>query len=370
MSQKYLLALATAAAMLLTVGFLLHPDRVRGKRVQAAKEPNAETPQLQRLSRRGQMSDITDFLGERVREATPHVLYVPSTRTSGIVWSPEAVVTTTFDGRLLINAGPPGASAAAPVLPATAPPQGWAVLVARQANGRVVSSAAVIGGTMDTSCEGRRLSSLVLNVPIRREMAGAGVFDISGEFVGLVVNCGRQLFAVPHAEIAQLIAEFSGPDAAIWNVYAMQAAPPTKAEQEWLRTSRPGLLVRQVRIGGRAANIGLRPGDLILDASITKDPKEPLQFNETLSVWRNGRTVELASNPPYSFETPERGLTLSSVTAESRLGKGGLQAGDQLVALNGLEYPTEAQVARLIGGNQAIYLVYEREGVLTGALLP
>jgi hypothetical protein len=370
MSQKYLLALALAAAMLLTVGFLLHPERSRKTAPDTLKQANPETPQLQRLSRRGQLSDITDFLGERVRDATPHVLYVPATATSGVVWSPDSVITTTMDGPILVNAGPPASGLAAPVLPSTSPPQGWAVLVARQGNNRIVSSAAVVGGTMESNCEGQRLTRLVLNVPIRREMAGAGVFDISGEFVGLVVNCGRQLVAIPHSELARLMNEVPGPDAAIWNVYGLRAGPPTEDERQWLGTSRDGLFLRQVRGGGHAANIGLRPGDLILDAEVTQDGKQPLKLGETLTIWRNGRTLELPSHPPYSFETPDRALTLSSVAKDSRLGAAGLQAGDRIVSIGRTEYPTTAQVARLLNSPRPTLVVYERDGVLTGVLLP
>src|SRR3954452_9014575 len=188
MKRGYIAALAVAACVILVAGALVRPKpapRTKDTPVQAV--PVAPPP-----SRRGPMRQISDFLSERGTEVSGHVAYIPSTQASGVAWPDGRIITVAPAPALVTKMSiPEGAERApSPLAPAARFGQaGWIVVVARSSDGQAITTSGILGGVATATCGTISVRKLVFNVALDASFAGAGVFDLSGDLLGIVIHC-------------------------------------------------------------------------------------------------------------------------------------------------------------------------------------
>lgn len=348
MNKGYAAALAVAAVAVLATGTLLGP------RPQRPKAPDPAPPQPAPV-RGSEMRQMSDFLASRARSATEHVVWVASAQATGLVWTDGQIVTVGTPPTVVRTAS---VATEAQTQPVTLAPLarfdqgGWIVIVARNGEGGAISASGLLGGVAPVRCGSEAVQKLLFNVPLEAAYAGAGVFGMSGNLIGMVVPCGDRWTAVTHDSVLRMLQTQLGPDAIAWHEFGVRTREPSDEEKKLLRLPDEGVFVAEVRRASTAANIGIRPGDLVL---VTRG-EELLSTQNELTVIRRGRRIKLQTPPPYSLERLE-GAVLTSVQPDTPLAVAGLQPGDRLL---------NPEVLSVRGPK---WLVYERDDRQIGTLL-
>lgn len=366
MKKSYVAALAMAAAAILIAGALIRP-RPALKPAPAVAQPAQ--------SRRGQMRQISDFLAERASSSAIHVSWVHSSQASGVRWP---------DGQIVVSAAPPALVGRASIVtdaqsaPVSLAPgdrftqAGWIVVVGRNANNEAITTSGILGGVADTNCDSIKVRKLLFNTSLDAAFAGGGVFDLSGDLLGLVIRCGSSWTAITHDSVASLLGQQAGTEAVAWLELGIHTRDPKPAERQIMRLPSGGLFASEVRRTSRAFNIGIRPGDLLVRTG--NEPlartEDLLALGKTVTLVRNGRRFTLSVDPTYTLEPPARSPTLTSVQPGTRLHAAGLRAGDRIVRANGLEEPGPSDLNRMLAGTRPVWLVYEREDRRVWVMLP
>lgn len=377
MNRGYISALAAVAVAILVGGSLFRPKQPAIVHTPAAnlRETPVPAPVPPAQTRRGQMRQMGEFVSERTIEASRHVVYVPAARASGIVWHGGNVVSITRDGSMvqLATLAPPSESM--PARPSSADrisQSTWVVVVGRTEDGRTISASGMLGGTVDAKCRDQSVRKLLSNVNTGEEFAGGGVFDISGDLVGMVVRCNNSWVAVTHSDVDRLLSARPTGDARVWQSFGVRARDPNDAEKKHLRLRDGVLLITEVRSDGGAAAIGLMPGDALLSTpgNATEQPEESTGDGETVTIWRNGKVNVLPVTPPWSFAPAGAGVTLASVKTGSRLHEAGLRAGDRIERSESKTDVTAGELTRVLEKKTPLWLVYRRDDRYVGVLLP
>jgi hypothetical protein len=198
MSRKYLAVLAIAAALILLIGITIRPEETT---VMVA--PSADESPLRQLSRDAALRDQTALIEDRVQNIARNLISLPDGR-SALRWR-RGIALTTADTMLVQQI----------LVWDTIPPADtvttdrrirWLVAAARDAQDSVLSVAGISGGTSTTMCYGAPYREVVLSQSIPPALAGAGVFTMGGERLGLVVKCDGRLVVLPVAEVDRYLA--------------------------------------------------------------------------------------------------------------------------------------------------------------------
>lgn len=321
------------------------------------------------------MRQISDFLAERATEAAEHLVYVPSTQATGVLWTTGQVVTTAPGATLVQTAAVTPSPEPTPV---TLSPvdrfsqAGWVVVVARNSDGTSISASGILGGSAQASCGSTPIRKLLFNVPLDAAFAGGGVFDISGDLIGVVVRCGETWTAISHTTVQRLLEEQLGADAVAWHDFGVHVRTPSETERLFFRLPPGGLFVTEVRRTSRAFNMGLRPGDLLTRTGEDplEQPEDLLALGDMVTVVRDGRPMQLLVTPPFSADQPLTGVVLTSVQPGTRLHAAGLRPGDRIVYAGGSANPTTAELNRIVTRREPAWVIYERDDRHAGVLLP
>ena len=397
LSRKYLASLALAAVLVLTIGVFLRDRLLRAQA--AAPAPPSEGSALQQLSQEGQLRRLSEFLSERVAAVAPLVAYVPEADAAGVRWGRGDSLVTTLPA-LPIVAVPAPAGDTAQRLSIVTPDSArreWVLVVGRTSSGAVVSAAGILGGRTTAQCGEFQLSEYVVSAALHDGFAGAGVFDLAGRTLGLIVRCGGRAVATPMREVARVLADTGSVVTRIWGIVGL-AVEPLSADARAYFGSDSGILVTAVRRGSTADAAGLRPGDLLLaiDGRAVATPRDLAQLgssgqaSHTVSRRRGDvvTTVEVtrAGSAPSSRTdslglsdlgivvgepVAPRGVVVSTVRTGSAAAAAGLRAGDRLVRV-GTRDVTSATVARRLLDQRRTgptFIVFERDSVVRGALL-
>jgi hypothetical protein len=348
MNKRYAAALGVAAAVVLIAGSIVRPRPHLPKAVPTAAPAQARGTEMRQMS---------DFLSARANAAANHLAWVASAEATGIQWS---------DGQVVTVAKPPAlvrtVSVASPtqLQPVTLAPLarfnqgGWIVLVARTADGGTVTASGILGGVAPARCGGDEVRRMLFNIPLDPAYSGAGVFGMSGALLGIVIPCNSDWIAVTHDSVQRLLEHKLGPEAIAWVEFGVRTREPSALERKLLRLHDSGVFVAEVRQASTAANMGLRPGDMLL----VERAEELLSPREELEVVRSGRVMKLPVTPPYSLEAQASTATLTSIQPNTELAEAGLQPGDRLLNPEALKR------------RRPVWLLYQREDRYAGVLLP
>ncbi len=229
LNRRYIATIALIALSIIAIGLaakrLFVPDDA------PASTPVSEASALEQLSRENQLNDIATFINERIDASSAFVVWMSDSTASGVAWTtPDTLLTTTADFLVRKVQRPDFDSTSVRIPIDTASVgKGWLVVVGRDAANRVVSWNGIGGGFTTTKCRSRQLDKIVISVPQAREFAGAGIFDLTGRLVGLVVNCGANgLTAIPPAEIVKTLSDSSSRSADAAADSVKSSKPPAK----------------------------------------------------------------------------------------------------------------------------------------------
>jgi len=399
-SRRYLAALAVAACVVLGIGLLVRNVLLRDS-TPAPAAPPSQAAVLQQLSREGQLRRMSAYVAERVAAAAEFVTYVPSADAAGVRWAGDTVVTTGAERTVVAVPVPAGDTLRGTATLATdSVRRDWVLVVGRRADGQIVSTAGLAGGRVTSQCAGHDVEEYVLGAPLSDALAGAGLFNLEGEVLGLVVRCGSRLVALPAPDVTRLLAGGSGPADALGTRFGLAIAPPVGSTRAYVGSD-SGLLVTVVRRGGPADAAGLRVGDVIVavngravggvaDARALSAGAPADTHTVTRRRGRATATVRLTASPPGSAAPaadggagsfgidvappPARGVAITAVRPGSIADLAGLQPGDRLLRLGGTPVTSAAEAERLLAAAAAAaspaLVVFERDSVERGALLP
>ena len=397
--RRYVAILAIAAGSILAIGSLLRPARNPA----SGPEPTAsELERLAQLAQRRLIEDSARYFASVADLAQSALVSVTTTGLTGIVWTPELVLTasagpatprvlairavnTEHEGRTsgggpqmpltLIRTGTVRSAPAARGAPDVLAPGSWVLAVWRTGDTRAFAAGHLVG-LRSRSPQRAEWRDVMSTIALREEMRGGGIFDLDGRLLGMIVSSDHGLTAIAVGSLEPLIARAQGVDEQLAATLGIRVAPLSPEERAHLRTSE-GLLVHDVWDGYAADLAGLAPGDVITavnggavtDASavagaVDAARSEPL----VLTAVRRGasRQVSIAVDgvPPAPFdaagsdgvawESPGRGYRVASVAPDSLAASRGIRAGDWLLRIDGVEPVSLAQVERtLAGGAQA-----------------
>jgi S1-C subfamily serine protease len=389
--------LAVVAAAILVTGALLRPRTdVPGA---PATMPEGELLRLAQVSQRRSLEAEIAYFRLVATNVGPSVLRVTGRDTSGVVWTGGRVVTAGGAARDLARSGAeplfPHAATPRPrpiVAVQTAPPEAIAATRAESAPGvgdwvlaiwQGVERRAVVPGnyvgTTAVNCGGLPAQEVVTTVPLSARMAGAGLFDLGGSLIGIVLPCDDRLAAITPETVDAMLIEAGTLEGRLRDLFGMQIERLAQAEAAHVGVE-SGALVRTIWTGGAADRSGLRPGDVIVglgsEPVTGRADLAPLgaladEMPSSLVVHRNGARLTLpiltmtslaaeATGPAgMAFDVTAPGLHLGAVAPGSPAGRAGLQAGDRLLRVDGQTVSSEEQVARLLSSDPADRAIVE-----------
>jgi len=399
MNRKYLASLALAAFLVLTIGIIVR-DRLLRADVPASAPPS-EASGLQQLSQEGQLRRMSDFLSERIAAVAPAVAFVPETRATGVRWGRgDTLVTTSADRPVMLVRAPSSDAVHGIPLPAPEPVRrDWVLIVARSSSGSVISSAGMLGGSTITRCGDLQLTEYIIDGALHDGFAGAGLFDLSGRTLGLIVRCGGRLVPTPIGDVTRVLGDTVAASEQVWTVYGVAVTPLDDRARDYFDAD-SGLLVTAVRRGTAGDDADLRPGDVLvaIDGRPIASPAEavaplraPSPASHLVSRRRGASTSDVRlARPDTSLATttdsvgsPDSGIEVVDSTAPAGVGVGavragspaaaaGLRGGDRLLRVGARDVTTAAVARRLLEQSRVgpTFIVFERDSVVRGVLLP
>jgi PDZ domain-containing protein len=285
-SPLFLAGLIAAAAVLLGVGATLRPRTEQP----TTAVPSNELATLPELSQRRSLRDLADYINERASSSAPSVVYLTDYATSALALGPDSVLTAVAQPKDASTPGiepvrflrirAPRVDSTRPALPrhlADSVRIRWALLVARSPDGQVLSLPGMVGGRIGAQCGDLEMTELIFDSSVPPAFRGAGVFDLDGNVVALVVPCGGRMMLVPLADVARSFEQQGSTPYRLWVELGFRLGPP------------PGLRVTEVRGRSPSARAGLRVGDLIVAADSA--PARSLEDLSALLSDHPGRLV-------------------------------------------------------------------------------
>jgi S1-C subfamily serine protease len=305
---------------------------------------------------------LSEFLSERVAAVAPLVAYVPEANASGVRWGRGDSLVTTLPALPVVAVRAPARDTV--VRSSTVAPDSggrdWVLVVGRTPSAAVVSAAGILGGRTSVRCGDSQLTEYVISTALHDGLAGAGLFDLSGRTLGLIVRCGGRLVATPMRDVARLLADTVSVATRLWGVVGFAAEPLTDDARAYFKSD-SGLLVTAIRRGAIADALALRPGDVLLaiDGRPVTIPRDLAPLADTGQPThsvsrRRGDAVTTVEVPradsvsgrqggavPVSdlgidigAPVAPRGVAIDHVRTGSAAAAAGLRAGDRLVRVD------------------------------------
>jgi S1-C subfamily serine protease len=368
--HRYIAVLAVIAVLILVIGFLLRPAPPTSgkKRPPDDTVSHAEIENLRELVRRNSLRNVAaDFtaladqvfsqvatvrpwgsgalvmpdgsiVGAKLMDRAPQQLTVASGENS-----PHPLAATVWIPGLPFFSG--HAEAAGDLSPSrlarALPPQGsWLLLVTDGANSPALVSPGVLSGVGEARCGPFITHQLNTTIPLTQATMGAGVFDLSGNLQGMVVQCDDGISILGIGDIQQALSHAASSGPSVLARYGMRFAPPQASNGN----AAASLLIGEVWTGWPADVAGLQPGDVLLSVdgkSVTniQDATALLLAEKPayrLRVRRGQRLIaaEMASMQTASadsergVETEPSGVRVLHVTPGSSAARAGLRSGD------------------------------------------
>ena len=423
-NRRYIITLASAAVAILVLGALLRPAPIADEPL-APPLSQAELSRLTRITQRRSLEAMKEYFSAVASDADRSVVRLRMLGRSGVVWAPGQVVTARLEPRFpptttitgdrgelgvpLVAGGPhlpivlldvPETGEFIPVRRRSIEnldPGAWTVFVSDR-HGAGFSPATYVE-VAEITCQGRTVRDVVTSVALGPELAGAGLFDLDNNLLGVVLPCDGRFVAVTAADIEELTEEAGSVRSRIAQRYGMTLDVVTPAERTHLGVAF-GLLVRDVWNGELADTIGLLAGDVVVSINaeliLDVDQLAPLVDDAArsgdieayeLAVVRGSETVVLnlpadpltllapdaaAPDGGLVWDDPDRGYQLNDVRPGTAAALAGLRAGDRLLRLDGAVPDTLAAVRTALSPAREtpVLLELERGARRTAILLP
>ncbi len=382
--------LAVAAAAILVGGSILRPRQPTAAPAPLPSE--SEVAPLARFAQRRAIDDAQRYFASVADDVAQWETWIAAPAQTATVWTDHLIITPPLRDRdaivlkvgdhvtigLLAVHGPqfpfsafnvPGdAFASAPRKRPTAPPVPGepVVVVSRTADG-VVHGGAHVVQRAGITCGVATLQEIVLDIPLGRRQAGAGVFDVDGNLHAVVLPCGNRQAAIDAVAIDSLLKQSKLLLQRLLSRCGVQFDALTVDEAEYFGVPR-GVIVRQMWIGEAGDLSGLTPGDLVErvgDTSvITVDDLQPLLAARVdqpveFAIRRARRSLRLSfpasthtGQPSREggvvFDSPVDGYLIQSVLAGSSAARAGIAPGDRLLRINGVEPATISRARQVL----------------------
>jgi hypothetical protein len=385
---KYLLSLALASVVILVGGWLIRPRATPAAPVALLTE--VDLAQLARRDQRRSLDSMTSYFAGVADDVKSSVVRVPELSASGIVWSPQRVITTRVSGTAPVSVrldaetrvahpdrwGPNlplatltlrGEREWAPATPATVPPGpgDWVVAVWRSDDAAVfVTGTYLERAPLD--CRFGMAQEIVASLPLTEKMAGGGLFDLDGHLLALILPCGERVAALASTSIAGLLAQDATIPESIDARYGLVVSPRTPEEAPYFAGA-DGVLVREVVREQSGDLAGFVAGDLIVAVngnavSSVEDLAPVLTSPAEITVRRafrrvvlalTGLTSEVRRGTPSAdaglvWESAPRSFAVDGVVAESRAARGAIEPGDRIVRIDYVQPRSLENVERLL----------------------
>jgi S1-C subfamily serine protease len=400
--SKYITVLAVIAASILILGAKFKPQKA-----QESVVSQADALRLQLSTQRRNLEQATSYFARVAGDVSPGVVWVSELGASGIVWE-EGHVVSTYPARQ-VTARPAGQGPAldpdivsihypSALLRAksgtklqtvfhTEPdilPQGsWILEVVALRDGGHRYIQGTFGGVINSSCGGFSVKAIETNLPLDKDAAGAGVFDIYGNLAGVVLNCGEQYRAVTTASAESILEEANTPAGRLLRRYGLRSAVLTPELAQRFKTD-SGMLVTETWEQEPADQAGVSPGDVIkmIGEAPVREPKDLEALLHPsgseafpIVVWRRGRNVKLTLPvKPLSlmvggdggsgivFGGAPPGYLIEHVVPGSRAEAAGLAPGDRLLEEDGQLPRNVGAAEKVLSGEtrQPVYVVIQR----------
>ena len=389
-NPRYLVILAVTAATILVVGAILRP--ATDVPSAPATMPEGELLRLAQVSQRRSLEAEITYFRSVATNLGMSVVRLQGHDASGVVWTEGRVVSAGGAVSDLDRLGPhPTSKPGSPrprsiVAVQTAPPDAvaatravtppavgdWVLAIWQGSDRRAVVPGNYVGTTA-VSCGVLPAQEVVTTVPLSTRMAGAGLFDLGGALIGVVLPCDDRLAAVTPGTVDAMLLEAATLEGRLRDLFGLQVDRLAEAEAAHLDAP-SGALVRVVWSGGTADRSGLWPGDVItrLDATDVTGPADlaPLvsmsdEAAPRLTVQRRGAPVSLvlltmtspapepAGPSGLAFESAQPGLGITTVAPGSPAARAGLRPGDRLLRVDQQDVRTADQVRRLLSTGPA-----------------
>jgi S1-C subfamily serine protease len=415
-NPKYIAGLALASAAILAVGFLMKPRKPTSEAPPPLSQ--SEMQRLAMMAQRRALDTMTEHFSEVAGGLAFRVLQVGAGTGSGILWdprlvltagrglhAPESTVVMTPAGHLLTvtrSVAGPELPLAAYELPGETPrvsdhiaeagtlePAEW-VLAVWHREGNLAFNPGHYLETRATRCDELAAEEVRTSLALSSEMAGGGLFDLDGALVAVILPCGEGHAALSPPSVSRLIRAGRSLEGQLLALYGMRTAPVTEGLRRHLGVEN-GALVSEVWTGHLAAEVGLRPGDVIVELGGhevgSSQDLQPLLLPPELGMRlvrarRGRRTVEVdlsaPSGPPALPKGEDHGIRLASGPAGFPIGsvspgspadEAGLRTGDQIVRVDDVEPRSAAELRRVLARRRPAFVEIERGGRRLGMLL-
>jgi serine protease Do len=417
LTPRYLATLVAAAFAILVIGSALRP---RKSASEAAPPPSqTEVRRLQRRAERQSLETMSDHFAGVATDVASRLVQVG--QGSGIVWRADLVVAagqaeaegesttiSTASGEPLVASrvvgGPDLPLAAFQVAGQLEPserrengaadlsPGAWVIAVWRDAAGHTFAPGHYVE-TLPAPCGDFAAREVVSSLELTPRMAGAGLFDLDGVLVGVVVPCAGRYAALSPESVALGLARGRSFEGRLCARYGLQVASLDDDARAHLG-AKSGVLVTEVWADHAGDLAGLRPGDVIASAGgnpvASPQDLQPLlartdREGVVLGVWRarQRKEVSLAAGAPGAAPSRQSddgsGLQLAAAAEGYRIGRiapgspaaeAGVREGDRLLRLDLAVPRTRAEASRALARKgEPVFVEIQRGPRRFGVLL-
>lgn len=376
--------LALIAIAILVLGFFFKPKEPKSDKAESSEliSLQAEMDRLRQAAQRNSLRNTSARFNTLASEAAAHSVFVLNFNRPGWIVSDDGrFMTAAIAGEAPLQlqvrgddhpltahlvewgAGLPATIAQLdtriPTVPTRILPQDeivpgtWVVLVTATSSGATVFSPGNYSGRAEARCGLRQLPALTTNIPLDHASIGAGIFDLDGNFIAVVVQCDEG----PTAISPVVLQSAAKSDTEVLTRVGMRVAQLSPGWQTVLKQS-SGVVVTDVWRGWQAEQIGLRPGDVVLklDGKSVESPTDLSNLSDEksgehkLEIKRSRQMLQLRFAPTGSTPVPavdinDSGeLELQYVVQGSSAAEGGLLAGDRILSVDGMRTTTESAI--------------------------
>ncbi len=393
------------AALILVVGFLAKPEK--------PSQPVPSGPELARLqslAQRKRLSEIGDYLSGVGTTVSNRLVYVFELDASGLLWHDGRIVTGHIPngGPITYSVGQmqaAGARASRCLVPAGAgfgclqprrgafpsfsrnardgdiSPGEWVLAVAADGPARTRSAQGLFESSAKVTCSGRVFDEIRSTAVIGTRFVGGGLFDLDGQLLGPIIQCGERFVVVSADSFASV---YSTPVPTIdrieqfWGFRVLPANPQKPAASA---------KVAVVWAGSAASSAGIQPGDSIISIEGRKSESEndlgdvllgspiPAQVELRIERGRNvlaltlqrGVQPDVNASSPLGFEiglrsSAPQGAPVNDVRPGTPAAQIGLRPGDRITAPDPAAVLTPKSAA-------PVRIEFSRNGQLAKAVL-
>jgi serine protease Do len=411
LTPRYRAVLVAAAVGILVIGSALRPR----ERVSETTSPPSQTElsRLRELAERQSLEAMTHHFAGVAASVAPRLVRVGPAWSTGIAWETDLVVAAGQAGpaadsaRLVMDggeqlaatrvAGGPGLPlsafrAAGRLEPAARRPSGapelapgqWLVAVWRGNAGPAFAAGHYVE-TRPTRCGELSAREVATSQGLGEPMAGAGLFDLDGVLVAVVLPCDGRYAALSLESVTLGLAQGRSPEGRLRAVYGLRVVALDEASRRHLGTD-SGVLVSDVWEGFPADLAGVRPGDAIVGVGghpvTSPEDLQPLlvpvqEPDVELAVWRTRRKLEIRlsargpearpspaaeAGPGLSLAPPVEGFRIGPVAPGSPAAEAGIREGDELLRVDSVVPRTPAEAGRALSRRGRPVFVEVRSG--------